>query len=294
MSAWDNHRPEMAIGPGDIAAAERDAAIQAVSGRLANIAACYTDLANASHAAATGSAGVKVAVSRTPPVPVDMDRVDLTGPANAASVLVAANSPWAEDQIGHIAVQSELITHAAGWASERNEWTPRGTVPELCRWLDERLEWAYDNPTVVWDEVADRLHGIARALYGMLSPRTGKVVPVSAPCVRDGCTGVLGRRDDGWVECGDPECGRILSATEYLGHAADVIHREANGGWGITAREIQLTTTWPAGTIRRLLVEYAITKTGPNQRPTLYSRQEWEAAYPKIEAKRQAREARAA
>lgn len=288
MSTWDNHRPEMATGPGDVRAAERDAAIATVSGRLANIAACYTDLANASHAAATGNAGVRVAVSKTPPVPVDVDRVDLTGPANPGSVHVAAGSPWPEDQIGHVAVQSELTTHAAGWAAERNEWTPRGTVPELCQWLDDRLDWAYDNPTVAWDEVADRLHGIARALYGTLSPRTGKVVPVSAPCVRDDCEGVLGRREDGWIECGDPDCRRILSATEYEGWAADVIHKEANGGWGITAREIQLATGWPAGAIRRYVIEYGLTKTGPEQRPTLYSREEFEQARPKIEAKRKA------
>lgn len=273
MSAWDNHRPEMAIGPGDIAAAERDAAIATVSGRLANIAARYTDLANASHAAATGSAGVKVAVSKTPPVPVDVDRVDLTGPANAASIHVAANSPWAEDQIGHIAVQSELITHAAGWASERNEWTPRGTVPELCQWLDERLDWAYDNPTVAWDEVADRLRAIARALYGTLSPKRPKLVPLSAPCPQDGCEGVLSEREDGWVECSaDHPRGGILSAAEYREWSRFVIARLANDTWGISAKEISIRYAKPMGTIHRLASQHAWRKTGKEHRPVMYDK----------------------
>jgi hypothetical protein len=281
------------LSPGDVAADQRAAAIAGVSGCLQRIVACYADAQAASHAAATGSAGVKVAVSRTPPIPINVDRVDLTGPANAGSIGVLETSPWREDQIGHIAVASELDFWACDWASRRNEQPPAPQVPELCAWLDVRLELMYDE-FPAWDEMATKLDRVARALYGTLSPKRVRSVPLSAPCSREGCEGVLGRREDGWVECG---CGRILSASEYDDWAISVIHREANGGWGITAKEIQLVTTWPAGAIRRYLVEYGITRTGPEQRPTLYSREEWHVAYPKIEAKRQARaerEARAA
>lgn len=277
MSAWDNNRPEMAIGPGDARAAERDAAIQAVSGRLANIAACYTDLANASHAAATGSAGVRVAVSRTPPVPVDVDRVDLTGPANAASVLVAGSMTDPEDlacQVGHVAVASELDFWACDWASRCAETPPAPNVAELCAWLDVRLEWAHDE-FPAWDEMAAALDRVARALRGTLTPKRARSVPVSAPCPQTGCEGVMAVREDASVEC---ECGRVLSAVEYRDWAFIVIAKAAGDGWGITAREIQLTALTrdgkprPLGTIHSWASRYRWTKAG--QRPVRYDRQQ--------------------
>lgn len=296
MSRWNDQLIDAMPSPGDMHADQRAAAVASVSGRLQQIIARYADAEAASHTAATGSPGVRVAASKTPPIPIDLDRVDLTGPANAGSVLVVTTSPWPDDQIGHIAVQSELDFWVCDLASRRAEHPPVPNVAELCAWLDVRLEWAYDE-FAAWDEMAAALNRVARALYGTLTPRTARSVPVSAPCPREGCGGVLARREDGWVECGADECGRILSASEYEGWAQDVIHREAHGGWGITAREIQIRTGWPAGAVRRYVIEYGLTKTGPEQRPTLYSREEFEVARPKIEAKRQARaerEARAA
>lgn len=260
MSRWNDQLiPEH--GPGDVKAAERDAAIEQVSGRLANIRATYADLEAASHAAVTGSAGVRVAVSKTPPVPVDVDRVDLTGRANPLSAGVAA---WTEDpedaacQIGHVAVASELLFWANDWAPHRREVVACWDVPMLCRWIDYRLEWAYDHPEIVaWDELASALDRIARALRGTLTPRGRRSVPVSAPCPREGCAGVLGRRDDGWVECGDDECGRILSADEYVDWSRIAIAKAAGDGWGITAREIQLTALTRDGKTRSLGTIYS-------------------------------------
>lgn len=286
MSAWNDRLIDAMPDPAEIASRQRAAAVAGVSGRLQQIIARYADLEAASHAAAAGSAGVKVAASRTPPIPVNLDLVDLTGPANTGSVLVAAGSPWPTDQIGHIAVQSELDFWACDWASRRDEQPPAPNVRDLSAWLDVRLEWAYDHHGA-WDEMAVCMERVARALYGTLTPRTGRTVPVSAPCPRGDCGGALSRRDDGWIECG---CGNLLSEAEYAEWSNMVIARIAHNGWGTSAKEISFTTGRPIGTIHRWAHEFAWTRTGKEHRPVLYAKTEVTATLAKV-AEREAREA---
>lgn len=321
MSRWNDQLIDAEPSPGDIVDAERAAAVARVRHRLEDIRDWYALLAAEEPPpdamAEMGelsrrlgkvtydgglpagpikrtSSGPPVSGSRGAPAPIT-DVTDLLGRANTASVGLVDRMQDPEDracQIGHIAVASELDFWVCDWSSRRGEHQPAPVVGELTAYLADRLEWAYDHHGA-WDEMAAAMERVARALYGTLTPREGRSVPVSAPCPREGCEGVLSRRDDGWVECGADECGRILSATEYVDWSGMVIARLAHDTWGISAKEISLRHGKPMGTVHRLAHKHAWRRTGKEHRPVMYDKRQVETTMALV-AEREAEIAKAA
>lgn len=154
------------------------------------------------------AAGQRVTGSREAPVPVSIDVVDLTAPARAGTV----HDPLG-DQIGYTAVASVLDQWARDFRDEMafRQSLPEPTVPELARWLSDRLSWACDRHPAV-DEFASEMvgqRGILRAILGLTDPEP------------DYCDGVVCKscdryalyRDGKYVECGN--CGLLYTEAEY-------------------------------------------------------------------------------
>lgn len=275
MSTWNDTLIDAMPSPGDIRDAERSAACARVRHRLEDIRDSYATLAAQDRAAITGSSGQRVAVTKVPPIPINVDLADLTRRLRPLDPAVVRETAWPEDQIGHLAVASELLFWVRDWAEQRGESVPLPIVYQLSLWLADRLEWAWESHGA-WNEMATAVERVARALYGTLTPREGRSVPVSAPCPREGCEGPLSRRDDGWVECGADECGRILSAAEYIDWSGMVIARLAHDMWGISAKEISLRHGKPMGTVHRLAHKHAWRRTGKEHRPVMYDKRQVE------------------
>lgn len=150
----------------------------------------------------------RVTGSREAPVPANLDAIDLTlapGPG-------VIHDPY-RDQTGMIAVAAMLDQWARDWRDEMAfaQSLPVPTVPELARWLSDRVEWACDRHPAV-DEFANemgRLRAILRGVLGLTEPPA------------EFCDGIVCRkcdryalyRENDYVEC--DHCGLLYSETEY-------------------------------------------------------------------------------
>lgn len=156
----------------------------------------------------------KVSGSREPSVPVSLDLLDLTAPARNGSVIARRTT----DQSGHLAVGTELDVWVRDWRETRamGEHPPEPTVPELVRWLADRLDWACEHHEAI-DEFAADLHRLRKAMRRMLQLDT---------VTREACQGVACKscdrmalwREDGLVTCG--YCGLHYSEAEYANWVA--------------------------------------------------------------------------
>lgn len=234
---------------------------------LADIAEGYARLAAQHHAVATGKGGVHVGGSKEPPVPVALDPLDLTAAARHGSLLVADLSPWPGDQIGHLAVATELDFWACDIADILGDPKPVPVVPVLAMWLRERAGWAWDYYGAV-DEMAVKVGRLARTMHAMLNPRQAKAEPKAAPCPGCATPSMLG--DGQWVRCPMPDCGRVLSEAEYLAWSRLVLIREALGGDGISAREVAIRYNRAMGTVHWLAHKHQWARTRDGHRPVLY------------------------
>lgn len=234
---------------------------------LLTIAECYATIAAQHHAAATGAVGVRVGGSTEPKLPIAVDLVDLTGEARHGSLDVADTSPWPDDQIGDLAVATELDFWARDIADVCGEKLPVPTAPVLAMWLHERAGWAMDYHHA-WDEMAVKVGRIARRLYAVVYPGKPRPEVKAAPC--PGCSEATLRGDGERVWCVDEVCGRVLTEAEYAAWAAAEAHRELNGGEGISARAIALRWNRPVGTVRYWAHQYAWPRSSGQQRPVLY------------------------
>jgi hypothetical protein len=234
---------------------------------LADIADAYALLASQHHAAATGGNGVRVGGSSEPKLPIAVDDVDLTAAARHGSLEVADSSPWPEDQIGHIAVSSELDFHVRDIANLLGDPLPMPTAPVLAMWLHERAEWAWDHYWAL-DRLIVDADRIARTLHAVVNPRRPRPEPKAAPC--PGCDEATLSGDGERVTCSMEDCGRILTEAEYRAWAAASAHRELNGGQGISARAIAIRWNRPIGTVRYWAHQYAWPKSSGEERPVLY------------------------
>lgn len=293
MSRWNDQLIDAMPSPGDIADAERAAAVARVRHRLEDIRDSYAEVMDLDRAAVKGSAGVRVVASKDAPIPISVDLTDLTRrlrPLDPAAVMETAHP---QDQIGHVAVASELLFWVRDWAELRGETVPWPVVYQLSPWMADRLEWAYDEHGA-WDEMATAMERVARALYGTLTPREGRRVPVAAPCPNEACSGPLTRHEDGWVTCAGDGCAHALSEREYRDWSAIVIARAAGDGWGVSAKEIALRTGKPMGTVHGWASRFKWQRTGTERRPVLYSRSEVEATIALLAEKEAAEEAQSA
>lgn len=154
----------------------------------------------------------RVTGSREAPTPVNIDAVDLTAAARNSTATEAAKA-HPEDQIGQVAVATILDQWVADWRDEMafTQSLPVPTVPELARWLANRVEWACDRHPAVDEFAAEmgRLRAILRGVLGL------------SESPAEFCDGVVCRkcdryalyRESDYVEC--DHCGLLYSEAEY-------------------------------------------------------------------------------
>jgi hypothetical protein len=150
--------------------------------------------------------------SRDAPVPIRIDPTDLLGAARPASLAVAITGVYAQDQVGHLAVATELEFWVTDWADIRREGRPLPTVPRLAEWLLDRLEWACAHHPAI-DEFAGKLRDIRNVLTAAAGRFDAVPESLSAPC--DSC-GTLSLFRDTHLEriaCG--QCSRLMTESEY-------------------------------------------------------------------------------
>lgn len=169
-----------------------------------------------------GTAGPKVSGSKEMPLPLNVDVLDLMGPANAEPV----SDQW-RDQTGQIAVAAILDTWVSDWIDTRGlgERQPIATVANLNGWLLVRLDWACDkHPAIdVFATEIGKLRGAMRATLGQTDERPEHM---AAPC--PGCDMLTLVRKPGAdrIECANQDCRRVLRDSEYGQWARMVIASE--------------------------------------------------------------------
>lgn len=158
--------------------------------------------------------GQRVSGSREAPVPVSVDVVDLSGRArNGNATAEAKENP--EDQVGHISVPSILDQWVRDWRDEMAfaQSLPLPTVPELARWLKDRLEWACDRHPAIDEFAAEmvKTRGVLRAIVDLSSTSGDDEYCDGVVC--KSCDRFALYRDGKYVEC--DHCGLLYTEAEY-------------------------------------------------------------------------------
>jgi len=185
---------------------------------LADIATLYAQIPDAlTHG--TGSGGQRVSGSFEPPLPLRVDILDLTLPANQGARRLCARGYLGldDDQVGTLSASTILDTWARDWLTyDIPGHLPRPTVPILVAWLRVRVEDACNvHPGI------DEFAGEMRDLRDALRRATG-----GATIRPQRCDGVPCRRCDlltlvrladgsGDIECANPECRAIMRPQDY-------------------------------------------------------------------------------
>lgn len=162
----------------------------------------------------------KVSGSRERPIPPRMDALDLSMPARHGSLAVHVGR-YAGDQVGHLAVATELDFWARDWADMRGESPPRPLVPLLCSWLSDRLDWACRTHPAL-DEFATavgRIYGALMAAGGLFDPPPETL---AAPCPGCHMLTLYRDRDMQRIVCG-AGCPHLLTEDDYAEYAQRLI-----------------------------------------------------------------------
>jgi hypothetical protein len=193
----------------------------------------------------------RVSGSATPPIPIRIDPVDLTGPARPATWTLYARGLLGldDDQIGTLSVATILWRAVAEWAAALGHAElelPRPTVPIMCAWLRERLDWACEHHPRIAD-FADEL----RELQGVLLAANGLIEAppklMEARCPSCGNLGLHQAHDEAHIECAT--CPAVvLSPAEYADYARTLIAAE------LTRRHPPMPPTGDLATIRAALI----------------------------------------
>lgn len=152
-----------------------------------------------------GSAtGERVSGSRTPPLPLRVDPLDLGMPARIQSV----HDPYG-DQVGEISIASTLDLWARDWQTHWWATLPPPTVDNLAQWLLERLDDACNLHGAIDDfafELNDRLR--------RLRPRAPRPeLKTNVPCPRCEHAALYRMPGSDRIECGT--CPALLTMDEY-------------------------------------------------------------------------------
>ncbi len=130
--------------------------------------------------------GARVSGSRTPPLPLPLETLDLV-----------------------VAVPNALDSWARDWQTYRWALLPAPTVPLLSAWLAERLEWACDHHPAV-DDFAAELGELARRMR----PRGPRAeLKVGVPCRNCERLTLLRWPGSDYIECGS--CALLMTPEEY-------------------------------------------------------------------------------
>jgi hypothetical protein len=168
--------------------------------------------------------GAKVSGTTTAPVPIRIDPTDLTAAVRPGSLAVHARSLWPADQIGYLAVATELDFWASDWAAERRESRPDPHVPAQCHWLSDRLDWACQHH-VALDEFAVKVSDIYGALMSAVGGWAAKPETLITPCRRCGMLALyrhIGPREGtDRIACG--ACPALLTEGEYAEYVKTLV-----------------------------------------------------------------------
>lgn len=156
----------------------------------------------------------KVSGSKQPAVPTNLDKLDLAGGARLGSRGPHARGVLGDDdQIGHLAVATELDVWVRDWRDTLypGHSLPVPTVPVMVDWLAKRLHDACDQHPAI-DEFATDVRDLRSTIRGVLGL-------TDAP--KERCHGIACRscdnltlfRDNGLVSCA--YCGLHYSEQEY-------------------------------------------------------------------------------
>jgi|SRR5690242_5341956 len=162
----------------------------------------------------------RVSGAREAPVPIRIDPTDLLAPARPASLAVKLRGDWwlkpggDEDQVGSLAVATELEAIARDWADERNEGRPTPQVPILCSWLLDRIDWACQRSVTIAEAAATvgRIYRVLMAACGRWDAPP-KVITVACPACHN--VTLFQEFPEADIECGWPDCRRVLTPDDY-------------------------------------------------------------------------------
>jgi hypothetical protein len=168
------------------------------------------------HAGAVpGQSGApRVHGSREAPVPISVDRTDLLSDARVLN-LTKVYEQQREDQIGYLSAATVLDGWCRDFAETRRESAPEPIPAAQCRYLADRLDWAFNTHPAVDEfagEVGDLWHTLRRAA-GLTMPQPELCAGV--PCRRVDCDLKTLYRVPGsdYIECAS--CGLLLTQDEY-------------------------------------------------------------------------------
>lgn len=207
-------RPELVKGgPRHV---ERADHLIEVDGRLAAVYRTHEEYPwSVASAAVPGQSGApRVAGSQERPVPLRVDRFDLLAPARRSSSAARdlAYPEQDEDQVGHLSAATILDGWCRDFADLRRESTPTPVVTVQCRYLLDRLDWAFtDHPAVdeFASDVSDLWH-VLRRTAGLAMPRPELCEGV--PCKACDLKALYRVPGSVYVEC---DCGQLYTEDEY-------------------------------------------------------------------------------
>jgi hypothetical protein len=162
----------------------------------------------------------RISGTRPERVPLRLDDADLTAPARYGSLAVVERSLWPQDQIGHLAVATELEFWVRDWADQRGEGCPIPVPDRLCRWLLDRLDWACKHHPAL-AEFAAKLTQLRNALTATTGGFDPLPTPVDRPCPACGWWALSRTPGDAYIRCG--HCAAAPTEDEYRDHLEDVI-----------------------------------------------------------------------
>lgn len=205
--------------------AERVGGKLSEDGRIIRVPSVADPVANGLPAGPlNGSKGApRVSGSTERPTPIRIDPTDLLGPSRPGSLPIAATGYYAADQIGYLAVATELEFWARDWAEERRERSPLPTVRLLAGWLLDRLEWACGHHYAL-DEFAHKLTAIRTALTAEAGRFDARPDPLNAPCPDCHHLTMAWDVDIERALCvGDTGCAGLMTREEYVAYSQRLI-----------------------------------------------------------------------
>jgi hypothetical protein len=158
----------------------------------------------------------RVSGSGEPSTPIRLDVTDLLMPARRASLFIGG-----QDQIGHLSVATELEFWVTDWADVRREGRPLPLVPDLCRWLLDRLDDACKSYPAL-DEFAAAVTGIHRTLLGVNGLYAARPHVMDRECPRCDLVGALTLEPDSrYIVC--HACGTAMTEDDYAEYLRGLI-----------------------------------------------------------------------
>ncbi len=164
--------------------------------------------------------GPRVGGSTDRPVPIRIDPTDLLARARPASLAVAETGLYASDQVGHLAVATELEFWARDWADARGERCPYPTVPVLAGWLLDRLDWACTAHPAL-EEFAGKVRSLRSTLTAAAGRHPARPEALEADCPGCDTPSLYRDADIERIACGF--CPVLLTEDGYAEHVRRLI-----------------------------------------------------------------------